>query len=48
MVPGSCTLPFPGIQAAIVDETGKDVPNGKGGILVCKKPMAFHDPHHLG
>jgi acetyl-CoA synthetase len=38
MVPGSCTLPFPGIQAAIVDETGKDVPNGQGGILVVKKP----------
>ena len=38
MVPGSCTLPFPGIQAAIVDETGKDVPNGKGGILVVKRP----------
>jgi acetyl-CoA synthetase len=38
MVPGSCTLPFPGIQAAIVDETGKDVPWGKGGILVVKKP----------
>ena len=34
LVPGSCTLPFPGIQAAIVDETGKDVPNGQGGILV--------------
>jgi acetyl-CoA synthetase len=38
MVPGSCTLPFPGIQAAIVDETGKDVPNGQGGILVVKRP----------
>jgi acetyl-CoA synthetase len=38
MVPGSCTLPFPGIEAAIVDETGKDVPNGHGGILVVKKP----------
>jgi acetyl-CoA synthetase len=38
MVPGSCTLPFPGIQAAIVDETGKDVPNGQAGILVVKKP----------
>ncbi|HSI47432.1 MAG TPA: acetate--CoA ligase [Ideonella sp.] len=38
MVPGSCTLPFPGIAAAIVDETGKDVPNGQGGILVVKKP----------
>ncbi len=38
MVPGSCTLPFPGIQAAIVDETGKDVPHGQAGILVVKKP----------
>ena len=37
-LPGSCTLPFPGIQAAIVDETGNDVPNGQGGILVVKKP----------
>ncbi|WAC72233.1 acetate--CoA ligase [Roseateles sp. SL47] len=38
LVPGSCTLPFPGIAAAIVDETGHDVPNGQGGILVVKKP----------
>jgi acetyl-CoA synthetase len=38
LVPGSCTLPFPGIAAAIVDETGADVPNGQGGILVVKKP----------
>lgn len=36
--PGSCTLPLPGIQAAIVDETGHDVPNGQGGILVVKRP----------
>ncbi len=38
LVPGSCTLPFPGIDAAIVDEAGNDVPNGQGGILVVKKP----------
>ncbi|OYD54455.1 acetate--CoA ligase [Thauera propionica] len=38
MVPGSCTLPFPGIQAAVVDETGTEVPWGQGGILVVKKP----------
>ncbi len=38
LVPGSCTLPFPGISAAIVDELGNDVPNGQGGILVIKKP----------
>jgi acetyl-CoA synthetase len=38
LVPGSCTLPFPGIMAAIVDETGGDVPNGHSGLLVIKKP----------
>ena len=38
LVPGSCTLPLPGIQAAIVDETGKDLPNGAGGMLVIKRP----------
>jgi acetyl-CoA synthetase len=38
LVPGSCTLPFPGIAAAIVDELGNDVPNGQGGILVVKRP----------
>ena len=36
--PGSCTMPLPGIAAAIVDETGNDVENGRGGILVIKKP----------
>jgi len=38
LVPGSCTLPLPGIMAAIVDETGHDVPDGNGGILVIKRP----------
>jgi acetyl-CoA synthetase len=38
LVPGSCTLPFPGIMAEVVDETGKDMPWGQGGILVIKKP----------
>jgi acetyl-CoA synthetase len=38
MVPGSCTLPFPGIDAAVVDETGREVPHGQGGILVIKRP----------
>jgi acetyl-CoA synthetase len=36
--PGSCTLPLPGIMAAIVDEIGHDVGKGKGGILVIKRP----------
>jgi acetyl-CoA synthetase len=38
LVPGSCTLPLPGIMAAVVDETGQEVPNGQGGILVIKRP----------
>ncbi len=38
MVPGSCTLPFPGIDVGVVDENGNDVPNGQGGMLVIKKP----------
>jgi acetyl-CoA synthetase len=38
LVPGSCTLPLPGIMAAIVDEVGHDVPNGSGGMLVVKRP----------
>jgi acetyl-CoA synthetase len=36
--PGSCTLPLPGIMAAIVDEAGHDVEKGKGGFLVVKRP----------
>jgi len=36
--PGSCTLPLPGIEAAIVDETGGDVEQGNGGFLVIKRP----------
>ncbi|WP_137895973.1 acetate--CoA ligase [Ramlibacter sp. 2FC] len=38
LVPGSCTLPLPGIMAAIVDEAGHDIPNGAGGMLVVKRP----------
>ena len=38
LVPGSCTLPLPGLTTAIVDEVGADLPNGTGGLLVIKKP----------
>ena len=38
MVPGSCTLPLPGIAAAVVDDAGHDLPDGKGGLLVIKRP----------
>jgi acetyl-CoA synthetase len=36
--PGSATLPFPGIDAEVVDKTGKPVPLGSGGFLVVRKP----------
>jgi acetyl-CoA synthetase len=36
--PGSCTLPLPGIAAAVVDEAGEEVGHGKGGFLVIKRP----------
>jgi acetyl-CoA synthetase len=35
--PGSATVPFPGIEADVVDEQGNTVPVG-GGYLVLKKP----------
>jgi acetyl-CoA synthetase len=36
--PGSATLPLPGIDAEVVDDTGKPVPPGKKGYLVIRKP----------
>jgi acetyl-CoA synthetase len=38
MKPGSGTFPMPGIDASIVDETGKDVAPNTKGYLVIKKP----------
>ncbi len=37
--PGSCTLPIPGIQVAVVDEIGHEVANQQGGSLVIKRPF---------
>jgi len=37
--PGSCTLPLPGIDAAVVDEAGHEVEKGHGGFLVIKRPF---------
>jgi acetyl-CoA synthetase len=36
--PGSATLPFPGIEADIVDERGSSVGLGAGGFLVLRHP----------
>ncbi|MCH2160710.1 MAG: acetate--CoA ligase [Phycisphaerales bacterium] len=37
-VPGSCTLPALGVDAAIVDDDGNELPHGQGGLLVIRKP----------
>lgn len=36
--PGSCTLPFFGIDAAILDENGTEVTGNSGGLLAIRKP----------
>jgi acetyl-CoA synthetase len=36
--PGSCTLPFFGVDAAVVNERGAEVPPNTGGLLVIRKP----------
>jgi acetyl-CoA synthetase len=36
--PGSATRPLPGIAADVVDDEGKSVPNGSGGVLVLTEP----------
>ena len=37
-VPGSCTLPCIGVDAAIVSEKGQELPPNQGGLLVIRKP----------
>ncbi|QDU72268.1 acetate--CoA ligase [Mucisphaera calidilacus] len=37
-VPGSCTRPFFGIDAAVVNSEGDEMPTNAGGILVIRKP----------
>src|SRR6478736_2757356 len=36
--PGTATLPFFGVDAAIVDDEGKELPPNQGGKLVIRKP----------
>ena len=36
--PGSATLPFPGIDAAVLDANGEEVPVRAGGFLALRKP----------
>jgi acetyl-CoA synthetase len=37
-VPGSCTLPFFGVDAVIVNERGEEQPPNVGGLLAIRKP----------
>jgi acetyl-CoA synthetase len=37
-IPGSCTQPFFGIDAAVVDEDGREVEENSGGLLVIRSP----------
>ncbi len=36
--PGAAMRPFPGVSADVVDNEGKSVPNGSGGLLVLTEP----------
>jgi acetyl-CoA synthetase len=48
--PGTATLPFFGVDAAIVDRSGKELGSNQGGLLVIRKPWPsmlrgiFNDP----
>ncbi|HXA63064.1 MAG TPA: acetate--CoA ligase [Streptosporangiaceae bacterium] len=48
--PGSAARPFPGVEAAVYNNEGKEVPPGAGGYLVLKRPWPamlrgiFNDP----
>jgi len=36
--PGSATFPLPGVDAAVVDSEGNEIPAGKTGFLIIRKP----------
>ncbi|MFN4241972.1 MAG: acetate--CoA ligase [Tepidisphaerales bacterium] len=48
--PGTATLPFFGVDAAVVDKDGRELPPNQGGMLVIRKPWpsmlrgVFNDP----
>ncbi|MEZ4616706.1 MAG: acetate--CoA ligase [Caldilineaceae bacterium] len=42
-VPGAAGFSMPGVEAAVVDEQGNEVPKGKGGLLALKRPF----PHMM-
>jgi acetyl-CoA synthetase len=42
-IPGAAGLALAGVEAEVVDETGKAVPRGKGGLLALRRPF----PHMM-
>ena len=48
--PGSATKPLPGVDAAVLDEEGNEVPDGEQGLLALRRPWPgmlrtlFRDP----
>ncbi len=50
LIPGSATLPFPGVVADVVDRAGNPVPPGESGLVIIRKPWpsmfrtVFKDP----
>jgi acetyl-CoA synthetase len=42
-IPGAAGLALPGVEAEVVDETGKAVPRDRGGLLVLRRPF----PHMM-
>jgi len=42
-IPGAAGVALPGVEAAIVNEKGEEVPKGKGGLLALKRPF----PHMM-
>jgi acetyl-CoA synthetase len=36
--PGSATKPLPGVEAAVLDEEGNEVPDGEQGLLALRRP----------
>jgi acetyl-CoA synthetase len=39
--PGKVGKPLPGAELAVVDAEGRPVPDGKGGLLVIRKPLPY-------
>ena len=51
--PGSATKPLPGVDAAVLDEEGNEVPDGEQGLLALRRPWPgmlrtlFRDPERF-